>query len=313
MSKMLHYGMNSKPLLPVLVGPTAVGKSALAIRLARKLRAEIVSADSRQVYRYMDIGTAKPSKEELGEIPHHFVSIVDPDQTYSAGRFGEEACGTIAAIQQQNRRVLVVGGSGLYVRALTDGLFEGVVKDEEIRKRIRRRFENEGCHAVHLELAKLDPEAAARIHPHDARRIERAMEVFLVTGRTLSDFQRSNVASRDFRPVFIGLDCDRQTLYRRIEDRVDRMLEEGVVEETEELLRRGYSETLVSMESLGYREIVSFLKGRTTRDRMIELFKQGSRQYAKRQWTWFRKDPRIRWFANDSSVAEEYTMGLFAE
>lgn len=305
--------MNSKPLLPVLVGPTAVGKSALAIRLARKLRAEIVSADSRQVYRYMDIGTAKPSKEELGEIPHHFVSIVDPDQTYSAGRFGEEACGTIAAIQQQNRRVLVVGGSGLYVRALTDGLFEGVVKDEEIRKRIRRRFENEGCHAVHLELAKLDPEAAARIHPHDARRIERAMEVFLVTGRTLSDFQRSNVASRDFRPVFIGLDCDRQTLYRRIEDRVDRMLEEGVVEETEELLRRGYSETLVSMESLGYREIVSFLKGRTTRDRMIELFKQGSRQYAKRQWTWFRKDPRIRWFANDSSVAEEYTMGLFAE
>lgn len=288
--------MSKQPVIPVIVGPTAVGKSALATTLARRLGAEIVSADSRQIYRYMNIGTAKPTRAELAEIHHHFIDIVDPDQPYDAGRYGLEAREMISGLLSRGRRIVVVGGSGLYVRSLTDGFFEGAVRDNAIRDNIRRRIELEGSARVYETLSGLDPEAAARIHPNDARRIERALEVYQITGHPMSELQKSAPPRLDFEPLFVGLDCERSALYRRIEERVDRMITDGVIEETEDLLRRGYSDALVSMESLGYREIIAYLKGHLTRDRMVALFKQGSRNYAKRQWTWFRKDPRIKWF-----------------
>ncbi len=289
--------MVKRPIIPVIVGPTAVGKSSLALALARRFGAEIVSADSRQIYRYMNIGTAKPTSAELAEIHHHFVDIVDPDETYDAGRYGLEARAVISGLLSQSRRIVVVGGSGLYVRSLTDGFFEGAMKDDAIRDAIRRRIEREGSVRVYETLKGLDPEAAARIHPNDARRIERALEVYQITGCPLSELQKSAPPKLDFEPLLVGLDCERSALYRRIEERVDRMIHDGLIEETEDLLRRGYSETLVSMESLGYREIIAYLKGQLARGRMIELFKQGSRNYAKRQWTWFRKDLRIKWFS----------------
>lgn len=280
----------------VLAGPTAVGKTRMSIAIADALNAEIISADSRQVYRFMDIATAKPSPEFRKKIRHHFIDIIDPDQTYNAGQFGTEGRKAVDEISARGKNILVVGGSGLYIRSLTEGFFAGAVSDSAIRESIREKIVQLGAPALYAKLTAIDPESAKKISPNDAKRIERALEVFEASGKPISILHRAPKPTFSFEPVFYGLTCDRVELYRRIEARVDQMLEEGVIDETQSLLEKGYSKDLVSMESLGYREIIAYLNGMVSKDEMIRLFKQGSRNYAKRQWTWFRKDQRIRWF-----------------
>lgn len=289
----------------VIVGPTGVGKTALSLSLAEKLNAEIISADSRQLFRHMNICTAKPKPDELARVKHHFIDSIDPDQYYNAGQYGQDGRETIHRIWSRQKEVIVVGGSGMYLRALIDGFIAEGEKDESIRIGIRERINRHGLESVYRELEQLDPAAAARIHPNDAKRIERAIEVFELTGQPISEKHAEQNADFDFTPVMIGLMCDRAELYRRIELRVEDMIRRGVIEETKRLLDMGYSPSLTSMESLGYREIVAHLRGEISYDRMLELFKQGSRNYAKRQLTWFRRDERIEWFDVSLTTIDE--------
>lgn len=280
----------------VIVGPTGVGKTALSLVLAEKHSVEIISADSRQIFRHMNIGTAKPHPDELARVPHHFIDHIDPDQYYNAGQFGIDGREAIHQIWSRQKEAIVVGGSGMYIRALIDGFIAEGEKDESIRIGIRERIKRHGLESVYRELEQLDPAAAAKIHPNDAKRIERAIEVFELTGRRISEKHAEQNADFDFTPVMTGLTCERAELYRRIELRVDDMIRLGVIEETKRLLDLGYSPSLTSMESVGYREIVAHLRGEIKYERMVELFKQGSRNYAKRQLTWFKRDERIQWF-----------------
>jgi tRNA dimethylallyltransferase len=284
-----------KKRILAIVGPTGVGKTAAAISAARRINAEIISADSRQIFRYMNIGTAKPTPDQLSKAPHHFIDIIDPDKSYNAGQFGTDGREKMREILGTGKEVIVAGGSGLYIRSLIDGLFGEVAKDDDIRRRLREELTQNGTEHLYQRLRSVDPQTASKIHPNDAKRIERALEVFEITGKRISELHESQEANFDFDPVMIGLTCERAELYKRIEARVDKMIQNGVIDETKSLIEKGYSPKLVSMESLGYREIMQYLKDEISFDRMISLFKQGSRNYAKRQLTWFRKDPRIRW------------------
>lgn len=278
----------------VLVGPTGVGKTAVSIPLALHLNAEIISADSRQLYRHMDIVTAKPSTTDRREVPHHFIDHLDPDASYSAGQFGRESRACAFEISDRGRRVLVVGGSGLYVRAFVDGMFEGVTRDESTRQRIRQVAREHGTQYLHDELRQVDPVSAARIAPKDLKRIERALEVYRVTGKPMSEWHQDTPPPMNC--VMIGLSCERMELYRRIEARVDMMFaDDQAIDETRRLLEMGYAPTLTSMEGIGYRDIVRFLQGEISREQLLQRFKQDSRNYAKRQMTWFRRETSIRW------------------
>ena len=282
--------------LIALLGPTAVGKTALAIQLASALNAEIVSVDSRQVYRYMDIGTAKPTLEERAAVRHHLVDCVDPDEAFSAAEFQRLADQAIEDIQTRNRRVLLVGGSGLYFRAIVDGLFKTPPIPPELRTRLREELEARGAAAMHARLAQVDPQAAARIHPNDAVRIMRALEVYEATGVPISQQQRQWHQAQPRYPfrAFV-LHRPRSELYERIHRRVDAMLDQGLVQEVQALLDRGYSRELRSMQSLGYREIIEYLEGHCDLETAVEQLKQNTRRYAKRQLTWFRGDSRLQW------------------
>ncbi len=285
-----------KPKVLLIVGPTAVGKTALSLELAEALEGEIVSADSRQVYKLMDIGTAKPSRAERRRVPHHFIDIRYPDEAYSAGQFGEEARACIAELHARGRTPIVVGGSGLYIRALVDGFFGQRIADAEVKAQLRRRLQSEGLGRLYEELRRVDPETAARLQPGDTQRILRALEIFTVTGIPQSVHLRQPAQPADFEPVFVGLTRPRPRLYARIQRRVEAMLSAGLVEEVQALLARGYSPDLNALRSVGYREAILFLQERLTWEEMAVLIKQKSRNYAKRQLTWFRADPRIAWF-----------------
>lgn len=292
----------------ILVGPTGSGKTSLSVDIASALGAEIISADSRQIFRYMDIVTAKPDRDQLSKIPHHFIDIVNPDQPYDAGQYGLDARDRVRVLHEEGKPVLVVGGSGLYIKALVDGFFESSSRDDHFRVELRKRIDEVGAKAIHDELRAVDPVTADRLHPNDVKRIERALEVYHLTGRPVSSLREEPSIPLPWTPVFVGLQWSREVLYSRIERRVDEMLIAGAVEETKKLLRMGYNPDLVSMEGLGYREIADYVAGRTTYERMTELFKQRTRNYAKRQLTWFRKDLRIKWF----DMREEHG-GLMAE
>ena len=278
-----------------IVGPTAVGKTETAIELARHLDGEIISADSRQIYRYMNIGTAKPTPEQRQQVPHHFIDIKNPDEYYSAGEFAREARQKIHKLLNRGIQPIVVGGSGLYIRALVDGLFEPKVADPKIKERLTQEAKEKGIRHLHERLRKIDPETAQRLHATDTQRIIRALEVFELTGKPFSEFLKHPPKPADFTATFFGLTRERQRLYRRINERVDRMIEEGLVEEVKKLQSMGYGPHVNALRTVGYREVFQYLAGELSYEQMIELIKQHSRNYAKRQLTWFGKDKRIRW------------------
>ena len=288
--------MPSRPSLIIISGPTCVGKTDVAIALAEPLGAEIISADAMQVYRYMDIGTAKPTEQQRTQVRHHLIDVVYPDEPFSAARFKTMAEVVISDLHQKGRPIFIVGGTGLYIKALTQGLFPGQEQDGVVQRKIRREAETLGLEALYRRLQKVDPVTAARIHPNDTYRIMRALEVHQVTGQSISYHQRIH-GFRDvrYRMLKIGLTTERNILYDRINRRVDLMLASGLIEEVKWLLDQGYPSTLKPMRSIGYRHMADYLEGRTSWDETVHLFKRDTRRYAKRQLTWFRADPEILW------------------
>lgn len=282
----------SVPPVVVLVGPTAVGKSALALALARYFPLDIVTADSRQVYRYMDIGTAKPSPEERAQAPHFMIDLVEPSDTYSAQRYTEEARRVLAGSAARKRAVLVTGGTGFYLRALLDApSFPPVPPNPDLRARLRERAALNGAEALHADLKVLDPVSAERIHPRNLPRIIRALEIVEALGGPVppSDFIET------IPGLYLGLTVARQELREIADRRVDRQIEQGLLEETDGLLAMGYSPDTPSLQGFGYREMVAHLQGRMTLAEATRAYKAATHRYIRRQMTWFRSDPRIEW------------------
>ncbi|MBX6773166.1 MAG: tRNA (adenosine(37)-N6)-dimethylallyltransferase MiaA [Chloroflexi bacterium] len=282
------------PPLIGIVGPTAVGKSEMAVRLADVLPVEIVSADSRQVYRGLDIGTAKPSPEERQRVPHHLIDLVDPEDDFSVVEFQDLAYAAIDAILERGHLPLLVGGTGLYIRAVVEGVrFPRVEPDPALRQELEHRARQDGAAVLHRRLAQLDPLAAARIDPRNIRRVIRALEVILTTGRRFSD--REQPAPR-YRSLLIGLTRARDELYHRIDTRVDAQIADGLVEETRQVLARGCPPDRPALQGLGYRQIVAYLSGRMSLPAAIERIKFETHRFARQQYTWFRlDDPEIHW------------------
>ena len=289
---------------PVLcvVGPTAAGKSALALELAGPLVGEIVNADALQVYRGFDIGTAKPGAEDRRRVPHHLLDILEPHQQFSAGEFARRARRAIDEIQSRRRLPMLVGGSGLYLRALVEGISPIPAVDPELRRRLRQRLEAEGLEALRAELSRLDPETAARLAPADGQRLLRALEVALGTGRPLSAWLAERpVGGGGIDAVWIGLTVARALLYDRIAVRVGRMLAAGWVDEVRRLLESGLEPSLPAFQAIGYRELAAYIAGDSTLAEATERIVRATRRYAKRQMTWFRRQPGIAWFPADES------------
>jgi tRNA dimethylallyltransferase len=283
------------PLLIVL-GPTATGKSALGLKLAEALGGEIVSADALQVYRGLDIGTAKPSPEERRRVRHHLIDVLDPDQPYSAGEFARRARAAIAEIEERGAVPLVVGGSGLYLRALTEGISPVPGGDPEVRAELRRRLAAEGLAPLFAELARRDPETAARLAPGDTQRVLRALEVALASGRPLSDWIAGQPFGKERVPALkIGLTLPRAILYDRIARRAVQMVERGWVEEVEGLLEKGYTPDAAAFQAIGYRQLAAHVLGERSLDSALEEAIRETRRFAKRQLTWFRREPDVEW------------------
>ena len=283
----------------VICGPTASGKTALAAALARELGGEVVSADSMQVYRRMDIGTAKPTAEEMGDVPHHMIDVADPEENYSVARYVQEAIPVVDGILARGRVPIVAGGTGLYIDNLIAGRqFAPFPAESGLREELQARARREGLAALAAELAQVDPETAARLHPNDEKRIIRALEVWQATGRTLSQHDReSRAVPPRYAALTIGLDfADRADLRARIDRRVDEMMERGLEEEVRGLLAGGLSPGCTAMQAIGYKELAAALaEGRPAAEGAEEV-KLRSRQYAKRQLTWFRRNRDVRWF-----------------
>lgn len=289
--------------IPVILGPTAVGKTELSLAIARELKAEIVGADSRQIYHHLDIGTAKPDLAQRYAVPHHLIDVLDPDQPLNAARFARMAWGCIRAIEARGRHALVVGGSGLYLRALTDGLFAGPGADPRVRAFLEAEAETNGVDALHHRLAEVDPDIAKRIHPHDRVRIIRALEIYMLTGTPISQWQWNR--PEQVRPfLLIGLMREREDLRARIAARTQGMLMGGLVEEVKELLAKGYPPTLPPLRSVGYAEVVAYLAGEYDLPRAQELIERHTWKLAKRQMTWFRRIAQIHWISLTGTPAE---------
>jgi tRNA dimethylallyltransferase len=278
-----------------LVGPTAVGKTELSVHIARLLPVEIVSADARQVYRQLDIGTAKPDKTILDSAPHHLINFLRPEEYFSAGSYAKVARKIIEQIFERRKTPLIVGGSGLYIKSLIDGIMDLEIRDEKIRTSLRQRLLREGIEKLYADLQEKDPELAAKLKPGDKQRIIRGLEVVLSTGKKLSELLEAPTAAADFTPLIFGLTANRTWLYQRIDARVDTMLERGFLSEVANLKMRGYTLSLNSINSVGYKEVFEYLDNKITYDQMLKLIKKNTRHYAKRQLTWFHKDKRINW------------------
>ncbi|QDX94871.1 tRNA dimethylallyltransferase [Brevibacillus laterosporus] len=288
--------MKEKENLVVIVGPTAVGKTALSLQLAQQFNGEIISGDSMQVYRGMDIGTAKASDEERAIVPHHLIDIMNPDEEYSVAIFQQQARRLITQINQRNHLPIIVGGTGLYIQSVThDYQFSEADQDAEMRDRLQKYADVEGVEALHRRLREHDPITADRLHPNDVRRVIRAIEIYELTGKRMSDFQ-NQAAYSPYNLKIIGLTMDRAKLYERVNQRVDVMIEAGLVEEVRILLDQGYSADLVAMQGLGYKELIPYLYGEITLDKAISDIKQRTRHFAKRQLTWFRRMPQLEWY-----------------
>jgi len=293
----------------VLCGPTAVGKTELALQVAERFSCEILSVDSMQVYRYMDIGTAKPTTAERSRIPHHLIDIVNPDEHYTLGRFIKDAETAVRIIYSHGKIPLLAGGTGLYFKGFLNGVFsenqtfavkgEGADKREidSLRHSLRKKLHEVGRDALHRELAELDPESAARIHPNDTQRLLRGLEIYYLTGITWSKHLtlQENRPSR-YRAIKIGLTRPRKSLYERITKRVQHMVAQGLLAEVKNLLAMGYDKKLKSMQSIGYRHMINFIEKTWDWEKALELLARDTRHYAKRQYTWFNSDPEIIWY-----------------
>lgn len=297
----------------VITGPTGAGKTAVSLAFAEKYPAEIISVDSRQVYRYMDIGTAKPSRHEREKVPHHFIDICNPGEIYSAGQFGREARARVVEIMEKGRTPLLVGGSGLYLRALLHGFSEFLPSNRELQEELKRRARREGRAVLHAELSRVDPESARHLHPNDVHRIVRALEVFYTRKRSQRELWRSPAAPAPFAYKIIVLNVERKALYARLDRRVEQMLGAGLVDECRGLLARGYAPELNALQTVGYREVFQFLRGEIPHDEMTALIQRHSRQYAKRQLTWFRKMAEAQWVELPEGESPSTTAGRLAQ
>jgi len=287
----------NRPRVVILLGPTGVGKSKLVIELAEEFGGEIVSADSMQVYRYMDIGTAKPTLEEQKRVRHHLIDLVTPDQPFHAGLYRTLGRKTIDQLYRDGKPIWVVGGTGLYIKVLTQGLFSSPRIDPAVREKLKHDAKEKGGDFLYQRLKKVDPKTASQLHPHDLFRTIRALEVFDSTEVPISSFREQHrFGERPFQTLKIGLEMEREALYRRVEKRVDEMIGKGLLEEVKGLMEMGYGPQLKPMQSLGYKQMVQFLSKKIEWTETVRQIKRDTRHYAKRQWTWFKADPEVRWW-----------------
>ena len=298
---------NNKPLI-VIVGPTASGKTDLSIELALRINGEIVSADSMQVYKHMDIGTAKPSVEERKKINHYLIDEVEPDENFSVAKYKELADQYIDKIISENKTPIMVGGTGLYINTVIDNIqFSETVCDWNYRNELKEIANSKGNEYLHKILEEIDPKTAQNLHINDQRRIIRALEVYKYTKIPMSEHKiMSRMKPSPYKISFIGLAMDRELLYDRINQRVDIMIEQGLIDEVKGLMDMGYNENLTSMKGLGYKEIIKYLNGEYSFNDAVEILKRDTRRYAKRQLTWFRRDDRINWIykGNNTPIKE---------
>ena len=291
-----------KPKVVVIVGPTASGKTAVSIELAKKINGEIISADSMQIYKYMDIGTAKPTLDEMQGIKHYMLDVVMPDETFNVAKYKSMAESTIEEILKKGKVPIIVGGTGLYVNTLVDGIeFADVPGDEEYRNELIEKGYREGAMSIYKELEKVDSESAKKIDPNNIRRVARALEIYKVTGKTKTqlDIESRKEVKYDYR--LFGMEWDRETLYNRIDLRVDKMIEAGLIDEVRNVTEK-FKISNTAVQGLGYKEVIEFLNGNISYEEMIEKLKLETRHYAKRQLTWFRRDKRIKWIKPDENA-----------
>jgi tRNA dimethylallyltransferase len=292
----LMNSATAKPKIIIICGPTGIGKTAAAIDVAQHFNGHIVGADSMQIYKYMDIGTAKPTAEEQARVVHHMVDIVEPDEGFDAAQYAERARAKIIELGEKQIRPFVVGGTGLYIKALLYGLFDAQVSDPKVRQGLKKEADAHGIEFLHERLSGLDPETAKRLHPNDTYRILRALEVVESTGQTISTHhQKHGFLEQPFQSLRIGLCLDRDVLYDRINQRVDAMMSAGFLDEVKGLLAKGYGADLKSMQSIGYRHMVDCLEDRLSWEECVRTIKRDHRRYAKRQLTWFGADSEIIW------------------
>ncbi len=280
----------------VIVGPTCSGKSHLAIKVAEKLSTEIISADSRQFYKCLNIGTAKPSAEELKKVKHHFIDFLEPDEEYNVSRFEIDAEKILEGLLKESKMPIVAGGSGLYIKALIDGIIDAADRDDDYRKELNQKRKEFGNEYLYKELEKVDPKSSNKMLPQNWKRVMRALEVFHLTGEPIWMHHQRQKDKSEFNFNQFGLLWNRETLYQNINKRVDEMIDNGLVEEVKKIVESGYDKNLNSLNTVGYKEVIQYLNGIISLDRAIELIKRNTRRYAKRQLTWFRKDNRIDWF-----------------
>ncbi|MDU6534141.1 MAG: tRNA (adenosine(37)-N6)-dimethylallyltransferase MiaA [Intestinibacter bartlettii] len=290
--------MNKIPLI-ILTGPTAVGKTDLSIKLSKSLNAEIISADSMQIYKYMDIGSAKVTKEEMDGVVHYMIDEVTPDVPFSVSEFQMRSEKYIEEINKKGKNVLITGGTGLYLNSLIYNMdFAKSNANNEIREKLEQELAENGIDYMHEKLRGLDEEAANRIHKNNTKRVIRAIEVCM-SGQKMNDFSKDLRYNEKYKPIIIVLNRDREVLYQRINKRVDIMLENGLLDEVKELLKMGYTKDMISMQGIGYKEMIKYLDGEYTYDEAIEIIKRDSRRYAKRQLTWFKRYQDAKWFDLD--------------
>ncbi len=286
-----------RPRVVILLGPTGTGKSRLAIEWAEELGGEIIGADSMQVYRYMDIGTAKPTLGDQKRVRHHLIDLVTPDQPFHAALYRTLGRKAIDQLFQNSKPTWVVGGTGLYIKTLTQGLFSSPRIEPQVRENLKGEAREKGGAALYERLKKVDSETALRLHPNDLFRIIRALEVFDSTGVPISFYREQHrFGERPYVTLKIGLEMSRDTLFRRIEERIDEMIERGLLGEVERLMAMGYGRELKPMQSLGYKQMVQFLSKQIGWDEALRQMKRDTRHYAKRQWTWFKADPEVHWW-----------------
>jgi tRNA dimethylallyltransferase len=288
---------HDRPRIVILLGPTGIGKSKLAIEWADAFGGEIISADSVQVYQYMDIGTGKPTRDDQERVRHHLIDLVPPDQPFHAALYRTLGRKTIDQLFQERKPIWVVGGTGLYIKTLTQGLFNSPKIDPQAREGLKQEAKEKGSGALYERLKKIDSQTASHLHPNDLFRMIRALEVFDSTGVPISFYREQHrFGERPYLTLKIGLEMNRDMLFRRIDERVDQMLEKGLLQEVEKLMEMGYGPELKPMQSLGYKQMVQFLLKEIGWDEAVRQMKRDTRHYAKRQWAWFKADPEVCWW-----------------